>query len=67
MIEEDKIPEDGIEVYYLTLDGHEPSEDSVKLSGKYPTLQDKVKCISYSVEILDWLRDLFQNVIINPH
>ena len=39
LIEEDKIPEDGIEVYYLTLDGHEPSEDSVKLSGKYPNLQ----------------------------
>lgn len=66
LIEEDKIPEDGIEVYYLTLDGHEPSEDSVKLSGKYPTLQDKVKCISYSVEILDWLRDLVKECYNKP-
>lgn len=66
LIEEDKIPEGGIEVYYLTLDGHEPSEDSVKLSGKYPTLQDKVKCISYSVEILDWLRDLVKECYNKP-
>ncbi len=66
LIEEDKIPEDGIEVYYLTLDGHEPSEDSVKLSGKYPNLQDKVKCISYSVEILDWLRNIVKECYNKP-
>ena len=66
LIEEDKIPEDGIEVYYLTLDGHEPSEDSVKLSGKYPNLQDKVKCISYSVEILEWLRTIVKECYNKP-
>lgn len=66
LIEEDKIPEDGIEVYYLTLDGHEPSEDSVKLSGKYPKLQDKVKCISYSVEILEWLQDIVKECYNKP-
>ena len=66
LIEEDKIPEDGIEVYYLTLDGHEPSEDSVKLSGKYPKLQDKVKCISYSVEILEWLRTIVKECYNKP-
>lgn len=58
LIEEDKIPEDDIEVYYLTLNGHEPSEESVNLSGKFPKLKEKVKCISYSVEILDWLREV---------
>lgn len=58
LIEEDKIPKDRIEVYYLTLDGHEPSEDSVNLSGKFPELKKKVKCISYSVEILYWLREV---------
>lgn len=66
LIEEDKIHEDGIEVYYLTLDGHEPSEDSVKLSGKYPKLQDKVKCISYSVEILEWLRTIVKECYNKP-
>lgn len=66
LIEEDKIPEDGIDVYYLTPDGHKPSEDSVRLSGKYPKLQDKVKCISYSVEILDWLRDLVKECYNKP-
>lgn len=66
LIEEDKIPEDRIEVYYLTLDGHEPSEDSVKLSGKYPELQDKVKCISYSVEILEWLRSIVKECYNKP-
>ena len=63
LIEEDKIPEDGIEVY---LDGHEPSEDSVKLSGKYPKLQNKVKCISYSVEILEWLRTIVKECYNKP-
>lgn len=66
LIDEDKIPEDGIEVYYLTIDGHEPSEDSVKLSGKYPELQDKVKCISYSVEILEWLRTIVKECYNKP-
>lgn len=66
LIEEDKISEDGIEVYYLTLDGHEPSEDSVKLSGKFPKLQDKVKCISYSVEILEWLRTIVKECYNKP-
>lgn len=66
LIEEDKIPEDGIEVYYLTLDGHEPSEDSVKLSGKYPKLQEKVKCISYSVEVLEWLRTIVKECYNKP-
>lgn len=66
LIEEDKIPEGGIEVYYLTLEGHEPSEDSVKLSGKYPKLQNKVRCISYSVEILEWLRDIVKECYNKP-
>ena len=55
LITEDYIPEDGIEVYYLTLEGHEPSENSTNKSGQYPQLKDKVRCISYSLEILEWL------------
>lgn len=56
LIEEDKIPRDNIEVYYLTLDRHEPSDDSVGTLKKFPELKDKVQCISYSLEILDWLK-----------
>jgi hypothetical protein len=36
IIEEEKIPEDNIEVYYLSLDGHEPSTESVSTNNKYP-------------------------------
>lgn len=56
LIEEDKISADNIEVYYLTLDGHEPSEASVSTREKYPELKQKVRCISYALEILDWLK-----------
>lgn len=66
LIEEDNIPEDGIEVYYLTLDGHKPSEESVKLSGRYLKLEDKVKCISYSAEILEWLRTTVKECYNRP-
>lgn len=38
-----------IEIYYLTLDGHSPSEDSI--SG----LNKKVNLISYGNEIINWL------------
>lgn len=66
LINEDGIPENGIEVYYLTLDGHDQSDDSVSLSGKYPELKDKVKCISYSVEILGWLREIVKEAYNSP-
>lgn len=55
LIEEDRIPASGIEVFYLTLDGHEPSPESIGTTGRYPDLKDKVICISYATEILDWL------------
>jgi hypothetical protein len=56
LIEEDKISGDDIEVYYLTLDGHNCSDESVETLGKYTELKDKVQCISYSWEILNWLK-----------
>lgn len=60
------IPKDNIEVYYLTLDGHEPSEDSVNLSGNYSELKDKVKCISYSNEIQRWLKKILRFKTLKP-
>ena len=57
LIEEDKIPKDNIEVYYLTLDGHEPSDESVGTLNKFPELKNKMQYISYSLEILNWLKE----------
>lgn len=60
------IPEDNIEVYYLTLDGHAPSEDSVNLKGIYPKLKNKVVCISYSYEIINWLEKVVREGYAMP-
>jgi len=66
IIEEDRIPEDNIEVYYLTLDGHEPSEESLSTMGCYPMLSEKVKCISYSQEILNWMKKCVKECYDKP-
>lgn len=49
-------------ILYLTLDGHEPEEQSVK------TLVYKKDyfCISYKEHILEWLNKCFQNAQKNP-
>lgn len=60
------MPEDNIEVYYLTLDGHAPSEDSVNLKGIYPGLKNKVVCISYSFEIINWLERVVREGFAMP-
>ncbi len=39
-------------VYYLTLDGHEPSEDSRK-----DLTEEQYRCVSFSQEILEWIED----------
>lgn len=66
IIEEEKIPEDNIEVYYLSLDGHEPSTESVSTSNKYPKLCEKVQCISYPNEIVRWLQGCMPFVYDKP-
>lgn len=66
VVEDEKIPEDNIEVYYLSLDGHEPSAESVSTSKKYPKLRKKVQCISYSNEIIRWLQGCMQFVYDKP-
>lgn len=53
--DEEQIPEANISVFYLTLDGHEPSRESL---GNYGTLEKiKGRCISYEIDILNWLED----------
>lgn len=66
VIEDEKIPEANIEVFYLSLDGHEPSPESVSTSKKYPQLCEKVQCISYPNEIRSWLQSCMQFVYNKP-
>lgn len=50
----EKIPENNISTFYLTLDGHEPSDDSL---GSFKNLENiNGNCISYPIEILEWLK-----------
>lgn len=66
VIEDEKIPENNVEVFYLSLDGHEPSSESVSTSKKYPKLCEKVQCISYPNEIRNWLHSCMQFVYEKP-
>lgn len=66
VIEEENIPEDNIEVYYLSLNGHEPSSESVSTRNKYPRLGEKVQCISYPDEIVRWLQGCMPFVYDKP-
>ena len=60
------IPKEHIEVYYLTLDGHDPTEESVNTSGEYPELSDEVRTISYGNEIINWLNMCIKDAALKP-
>ena len=62
IVENERIPEDNVEVYYLTLDGHEPSQESVSTSKRHPNLCEKIQCISYPNEIKSWLQECMRFV-----
>ena len=57
---------DHVEVYYLTLDCHEPSEESVNTNGRSPELGEKVQCIGYDIEIKNWLESLIKETYNHP-
>ena len=63
---EEGYSKDNINIYYLTLDQHEPSEESVSTSGKYPELVEKVQCISYGSEIIEWLKECAKESYAKP-
>ncbi len=67
IIEEDHIPEGNVEVFYLTVDGHEPSQESVSTSSKYKSLPDIVQCITYGTEISQWLQKCLQVSYNKPY
>ncbi|MCQ2296852.1 MAG: PD-(D/E)XK nuclease family protein [Bacteroidales bacterium] len=56
-----------IEVYYLTLDRHEPSEESIGTNNKTPEIKDKVCCIDYPREIKRWLENLVKETYAQPY
>lgn len=64
--EEESIKEENIEVFYLTLDGHYPSESSIFTSKKYPQLKEKLCCITYPNEIKNWLKRCAREVYNEP-
>ena len=63
---EEGYSKDNIDIYYLTLDQHEPSEESVSTSGKFPELPEKVQCISYGSEIIEWLEKCAKESYAKP-
>jgi hypothetical protein len=60
----EKIPSKNIHIFYLTLDGHEPSEES--LGGKKSELSEKYHCLSYKVQILGWLNLCLEKTAATP-
>lgn len=67
LIEEDAIPADNIEVYYLRpYRDTPPSEDSVSKSGQYKELPEKVRLISYEQEISNWVKRCTKEAYNSP-
>lgn len=58
----DGYDKENIEIYYLTLDGHSPSPESVSKSGMYPDLKDKVLKLTYAETIINWLNICLKKV-----
>lgn len=60
----ENIPEENINVFYLTLDGHSPSTESL---GEFETLERiNGQCISYENHILKWLKVCVKAVYDKP-
>lgn len=66
LIQKEGIPAENIEVYYLTLDRHEPSEESLNTNGRSPDLLDKVRCIDYATEIKSWMTEVAKEAFDKP-
>lgn len=67
IIEEDKIPKENVDVYYLTMDGHEPSAASTSTSKRYKDFPNIVRCITYDHEILTWLQLCMKEACDKPY
>lgn len=60
----ERVPKDNIYVFYLTLDGHDPTPESFGKSA--PELKEKCLCISYGEYILPWLEECVSMVVSRP-
>lgn len=58
--------DENITLLYLSLDGHEPSEDSTSEIPKNFLESDNYRCISYSVEIRDWIQSCIEKSAAKP-
>jgi hypothetical protein len=64
ILQEDHILQEDIHVFYLTLDGHKPSLESL---GAYQTLEAiNGRCISYEHEIQVWLGLCLKETAVKP-
>lgn len=60
----EKIPVNNIHVFYLTLDGHKPSQDSL---GEFKTLENiNGKLLSYNNELITWLEECLKLTVEKP-
>ncbi|MGL5722004.1 MAG: PD-(D/E)XK nuclease family protein [Brevinema sp.] len=58
-----KVKDNQIYLIYLTLDGHAPSDTSLTYPNKKETIPlERVNCISYGNEILEWLGQCIKDV-----
>lgn len=62
----DGIASNKTDVIYLSIDRDSPSAESVSTSGSFPELKDKVICIHYGYEILDWLNACVKECFNKP-
>ena len=60
----ENIPKNNISVFYLTLDGHDPSNESL---GDFKTLEKiNGQCISYENNIITWLKTCLKGAYDKP-
>jgi len=60
----ERIPKENILLYYLTLDGHKPSKESL---GDYKTLENiNGQCLSYHQIVLDWIELCLPHAVDKP-
>jgi len=63
LVKDEQIKEENIYVYYLSIDGREPSDESY---GKNIELKNKTRIIDYEHNIKAWLNSCLQNCINEP-
>ncbi|WP_086482012.1 PD-(D/E)XK nuclease family protein [Oceanospirillum sanctuarii] len=66
IMEHEGFTDENMTILYLSLDGHEPSEDSTSEIPKDFLESDNYSCISYSVEIRCWIQSCIEKSATKP-